>query len=84
MANDDGISEVSPSATVPDGIPETITADRQPLDSASLHKAKTARQLALLSFVGVCVLFAAQFTAVWILARNRPDAIEEITRVFSV
>jgi hypothetical protein len=78
MADEEGISEVSL------GSPETITADRQPLDSAALHKARTARLLAVLSFVAVCALFLAQFVSVWILARNRPDAIEEITRVFNV
>ncbi len=49
-----------------------------------MHKAKTARLLAVLSFTALRILFVAQFVSALSIARNRPDAIEEITRVFNV
>jgi len=47
------------------------------------HRAKATKLLALLLFWALIVLFAAHFTSVVWLAHNRPDSVEEVTRVFN-
>jgi peptidoglycan biosynthesis protein MviN/MurJ (putative lipid II flippase) len=47
------------------------------------HRAKTAKLMAMLFFIALCVVFAAHFGSILYLARNRPDSIEAVTRVFT-
>ncbi len=47
------------------------------------HRAKATKLLALLLFWALCTMFAAHFVAVLYLAHNKPNSVEEVTRVFS-
>jgi hypothetical protein len=47
------------------------------------HRAKATKLLALLLFWALIVLFAAHFSSVVWLAHNKPNSVEEVTRVFS-
>jgi hypothetical protein len=50
---------------------------------AEVHRAQTAKLLALLSFTALCAIFLAHFVSIYLLAHTKADAIEEVTRVFS-
>jgi hypothetical protein len=54
-----------------------------PLFSQEEHHAKATKLLALQLFWALIVLFSAHFGAVVWLAHNRPDSVEEVTRVFN-
>jgi hypothetical protein len=61
-----------------------ITGFRQPIVSAPTHRDKTARALALASFLVLCVVFGVHYASIFYLAmKNRPDAIEHVNRIFS-
>jgi hypothetical protein len=54
-----------------------------PTFSAEEYHAKATKHLALLLFWALFLMFAAHFVSVVCLAHNRPNSIEEVTRVFS-
>jgi hypothetical protein len=55
-----------------------------PVFSAEEHRAKTTRTLALLFFLALFVVFAAHVTCILVLAHNKPNSVDEISRVFNV
>jgi hypothetical protein len=55
-----------------------------PVFSPEEHRAKTTKQLALLFFGALFVVFAAHVVSVLVLANSKPNSVEEITRVFNV
>src|SRR5271163_4829745 len=63
--------------------PEEISSFRQPPGFIEIHKAKTAGQLAMLAFLALLLMFVAHFVTILLLARGKPDAIEQVNRVFS-
>lgn len=71
-ASDGGIEEIDSPKADPGG----------PRFSPEEHRAKTTKLLMVLSFTALCLLFAAHFTAILILAHDKPNAVDEITRVF--
>jgi hypothetical protein len=72
--------------SVPDSSIEEIDSPKAdpggPRFSPEEHRAKTTKLLMVLSFAALCLLFAAHFTAILILAHDKPNAVDEITRVF--
>jgi hypothetical protein len=54
-----------------------------PTFSVEEYHAKATKLLALLLFWALILMFAAHFISVITLAHNRPNSIEEVTRVFS-
>jgi hypothetical protein len=56
----------------------------RPEFSPEEHRAKTTKTLALLFFGALFIVFAAHVTCVLVLAHNKPDSVDEITRVFNV
>jgi len=84
------MSEVNPQADLPTSgerihleKPEEIASFRQPPGFIEVHKAKTAGHLAFIAFVAFFVMFLAHFISILMIVRNRPDAVEQVTRVFS-
>jgi heme/copper-type cytochrome/quinol oxidase subunit 3 len=73
MGERDEIEEVESPRHLPGG----------PGFSPAEHRAKAAKLMAMLFFIALCVVFAAHFGSILYLAHNRPDSVEEITRVFS-
>jgi hypothetical protein len=71
-ALDGGIEEIDSPKADPGG----------PRFSPEEHRAKTTKLLMVLSFTALCLLFAAHFTAILLLAHDKPNAVDEITRVF--
>jgi hypothetical protein len=55
-----------------------------PIFSPEEHRARTTRTIALLFFVALFVVFAAHVTCVMSLAHNKPNSVDEISRVFNV
>ena len=55
-----------------------------PVFSAEEHRAKTTRTLALPFFVALFIVFAAHVTCILALAHNKPNSVDEISRVFNV
>ncbi len=67
-----------------DGPLEEVEGFRQPLPSTEIHKAKTARALAIASFGALCLVFLINYASVfWLAYHNRADAIEHVDRIFS-
>jgi len=66
---------------------EEVESPRQlpggPTFSTEEYHAKATKQLALLLFGALFSMFAAHFVSVICLAHNRPNSVEEVTRVFS-
>ena len=56
----------------------------RPVFSPEEHRAKTTKQLALLFFAALFVVFAAHVTCILVLAHNKPNSVDEISRVFNV
>jgi hypothetical protein len=54
-----------------------------PLFSQEEHRAKATKLLALLLFWALIVLFSVHFGSIVWLAHNRPNSVEEVTRVFN-
>jgi len=54
-----------------------------PAFSAEEYHAKATKHLALLLFWALFLMFATHFVSVMCLAHNRPNSVEEVTRVFS-
>jgi hypothetical protein len=54
-----------------------------PQFSQEEHRAKATKLLALLLFWTLIVLFSAHFGSIVWLAHNRPNSVEEVTRVFN-
>lgn len=54
-----------------------------PLFSQEEHHAKATKLLALLLFWALTAIFVAHFGSVVWLAHNRPNSVEEVTRVFN-
>ena len=48
------------------------------------HRAKTTKQLAFLFFAALFIVFAAHVMCVFLLAHERPDSVDQITRVFNI
>jgi len=69
----DSIEEVESPRLLPGG----------PSFSQEEHRAKATKLLALLLFWALIVLFSAHFGSVVYLAHNRPNSVEEVTRVFN-
>jgi len=61
----------------------TITDFGDPIELTPTHKDKVAGKLAIASFIGLCCIFLFHSIAVFYLAKNRPDSIEQVNRVFS-
>jgi hypothetical protein len=55
-----------------------------PIFSSEEHRARTTRELALLFFGALFLVFAAHVTCVLVLAHNKPNSVDEISRVFNV
>ncbi|MGD0547611.1 MAG: hypothetical protein ABR991_07250 [Terracidiphilus sp.] len=47
------------------------------------HRAKATKLLALLLFAALFTIFAAHIVSVICLAHNKPNSVEEVTRVFN-
>ncbi len=56
----------------------------RPVFSPEEHHAKTTKQLAFLFFGALFVVFAAHVTCILVLAHNKPNSVDEISRVFNV
>jgi hypothetical protein len=70
----------SPNALEEVEIPDQAPGPRF---SQEEHRAKATKLLALLLFWALIVLFAAHFSSVVWLAHDKPNSVEEVTRVFS-
>ena len=66
---------------------EEVESPRQlpggPTFSVDEYHAKATKLLALLLFWALFLMFVAHFVSVVCLAHNRPNSVEEVTRVFS-
>jgi len=73
-------------SSVPDASIEEIDSPKAdpggPQFSPEEHRARTTKLLMVLSFSALCLLFLAHFTAILMLAHDKPNAVDEITRVF--
>jgi hypothetical protein len=56
----------------------------RPVFSPEEHRARTTRTLAFLFFGALFVVFAAHVTCILVLAHNKPNSVDEISRVFNV
>jgi len=56
----------------------------RPVFSHEEHRAKTTKQLAMLFFGALFVVFLAHVACVLVLAHNKPNSVDEISRVFNV
>jgi len=69
------------------GVIEEVESPRHlpggPTFSKDEFHARATKQLALLLFGALFSMFAAHFISVICLAHNRPNSVEEVTRVFS-
>lgn len=54
-----------------------------PRFSQEEHRAKATKLLALLLFWALVVIFAAHFVSVVCLAHDKPNSVEEVSRVFN-
>jgi hypothetical protein len=48
------------------------------------HRARTTSKLAFSFFAALFVVFAAHVTCILVLAHNKPNSVDEISRVFNV
>jgi hypothetical protein len=55
-----------------------------PVFSPEEHRARTTSALAFLFFAALFVVFAAHVTCILVLAHNKPNSVDEISRVFNV
>lgn len=55
-----------------------------PAFSSEKHRAETTKQLAFALLIALFVVFAAHVVSVLVLAHNKPNSVDEITRVFNV
>ncbi len=82
-------SSVLPGAGVwgtPDSIEEVESPRRSmggPVFSPEEHRAKATKLLALLLFGALIVSFVAHIASILCLAHNKPNSVEEVTRVFN-
>jgi hypothetical protein len=70
----------------PDSIEEVDsprTSASGPVFSPEEHRAKATKLLALLLFGALVISFIAHFVSILCLAHDKPDSVEEVTRVFS-
>jgi hypothetical protein len=58
-------------------------ASKGPVFSPEEHRAKATKLLALLLFAALFIIFVAHITLVASLAHNKPNSVEEVTRVFN-
>lgn len=68
-----------------DDLEEIETLDRMPGPrfSPEEHRAKATKLLALLLFAALFTIFVAHIVLVACLAHNKPNSVEEISRVFN-
>lgn len=68
-----------------DGLEEVgyVSQAPGPKFSKDEYHAKATNRLALLLFWALILMFATHFVSVLCLAHNKPNSVEEITRVFS-
>ncbi|MGA3370744.1 MAG: hypothetical protein ABSC48_03175 [Terracidiphilus sp.] len=59
-------------------------ASRGPVFSAEEHRAKATKLLALLLFGALSVAFVAHVASILWLAHDKPNSVEEVTRVFNI
>ncbi len=55
-----------------------------PIFSPEEHRARVTSTLAFLFFGALFVVFAAHVTCILVLAQNKPNSVDEISRVFNV
>jgi hypothetical protein len=74
-----------PDAGDQDAIQEVDSprTSRGPAFSPEEHRAKATKLLALLLFWALIAIFVAHFTSVVFLAHNKPNSVEEVSRVFN-
>lgn len=69
------------------GVIEEVESPRHlpggPGFSPEEHRAKATKLLALLLFAALFIIFVAHVTLVACLAHNKPNSVEEVTRVFN-
>lgn len=84
-----GLAEAIATRKAPsilDGSVEEIDSPKAdpggPQFSPEEHRAKTTKLLMVLSFSALCGLFITHFCSILYLAKDKPNAVDEITRVF--
>jgi hypothetical protein len=69
------------------GVIEEVESPRRssggPVFSQEEHRAKATKLLALLLFAALIASFVAHVVSVLCLAHNKPNSVEEVTRVFN-
>ena|ERR1022692_2604601 len=86
LGRKDQLTSDQQEATGKDGSIEEIDSPMAdpggPRFSSEEHRAKTTKLLMVLSFCALCDLFIAHFVSILLLAHDKPNAVDEITRVF--
>jgi hypothetical protein len=79
------VSQPSEAVGNPDDLEEVETPDQAPGPQFSNeeHRAKATKLLALLLFAALISSFVAHFVCIICLAHDKPNSVEEVSRVFN-